>query len=160
MNKCKLCDKNEADKKGSHIVPHFLLKRIENIEKKTGRDYELGFTIESLNSTSHFGRSVQPEKLEETYGELTDEDIAKIKHPLVVDNIFCSECEDRFANIENIYSKTINTVEKNDYESGVSTSIGILFWASILWRMSINRKSGVKLNPQQNEELRNILDSF
>ena len=160
MNKCKLCNKNNADKKGSHIVPHFLLKRIENIENKTGRDYELGFTIERLNSSSHFGRSVQPEKLEETYGELTDEDIEKNNHPLIVDNFFCSECEERFANIESLYSQTINIVDKNDYTSGINTSIGILFWSSILWRMSINGKSGVKLNSKNNELIRNILDSF
>lgn len=34
MEKCNLCKENDADKKGSHIVPHFLLKRIENIEGK------------------------------------------------------------------------------------------------------------------------------
>jgi len=160
MNKCRLCNTNEANKKGSHIVPHFLLKRIENIEKKTGRDYELGFTIERLYSISYFGRSVQPEKLEETYGEITDKDIEKNKHPLIVDYLFCSICKERLANIESVYSNTINTVKNIDYESGVNSSIGILFWVSVLWRMSINAKSGVKLNPDQNEMLRRILDSF
>jgi len=160
MEKCKLCNTRDADKKGSHIVPHLLLKRIENIEGKTGRDYELGFTIEKHNVSSHFGRSVQPERLEKTYGEVTDDDVAKNKHPLIVDNFFCSFCEDRLAIIENEYSKTINKIGEDEYESGVKTSIGILFWGSILWRMSINGKSGVKLSHEQNEKLRNILDAF
>ncbi|MBR8536631.1 hypothetical protein KDU71_13735 [Carboxylicivirga sediminis] len=160
MVKCKLCNAKDADKKGSHIVPHFLLKRIENIEGKTGRDYELGFTIEKLNAKSYFGRSVQPEKLEETYGEITDADIAKNKHPLIVDNIFCSECESRLATIESKYAETTKTTNTKDYESGVSSIIGLLFWASVIWRMSINGKSGVKLTEEQNEKLRQTLDCF
>jgi hypothetical protein len=83
---CRLCHKKEADKKGSHIVPHFLLKRIENIEGKTQRDYELGFRIDKMGMSSHFGRSVQSEKLEETFGEISDKDIENNTHPLVVDN--------------------------------------------------------------------------
>jgi len=45
MDNCKLCKNKPADKKGSHIVPHFLLKRIENEEGKSERDYEIGFSI-------------------------------------------------------------------------------------------------------------------
>ena len=160
MTKCRLCNSKIADKKGSHIVPHFLLKRIENIDGKTGRDYELGFTIEKLNAKSHFGRSVQPEKLEETYGEITDEDIEKNEHPLIVDNIFCSDCENRFAVIESEYAKTIEITNTENYESGISSAFGLLFWASVIWRMSINGKSGVKLNEEQNEKLRQILAGF
>jgi hypothetical protein len=160
MNKCLLCKKNDADKEGSHIVPHFILKRIENIEGKSNRDYELGFTIEGLNVSSHFGRSVQPEKLEEVYGEITEEDIAKNRHPLIVDNFFCANCENRLSIIENEYSKIIDNALTGEYESGVSAEIGTLFWGSILWRMSINEKSGVKLTEAQNEHLRKLLDTF
>lgn len=160
MNKCRLCGNKIADKKGSHIVPHFLLKRIENIEGKTGRDYELGFTIEKLNSKAHFGRAVNPEKLEEIFGEITDKDIEENKHPLVVDNFFCTDCEKRLAIIETEYSKTIETKATSDYESGVSFAKGLLFWASLIWRMSINGKSGVKLTEEQNEKLRQVLDCF
>lgn len=160
MNKCNLCNQNDADKKGSHIVPHFLLKRIENIDGKTGRDYEIGYKIERLNASSHFGRSVQPERLQKTFGGITDDDIAKNKHPLVEDNFFCSQCEDRLAQIENEYSKTIETVDKTDYESGINFSIGVLFWGSVLWRMSVHGESGVKFSAEQNELLREILDSF
>lgn len=159
MKKCKLCKLNDADKKGSHIVPHFLLKRIENIEGKTGRDYELGFSISNSDTRSYFGRSIQPEKLEETFGEITDEDIDKNTHPLIVDNIFCCDCEKRFAMIEDEYAKTIKTKGENIYESGISSIKGVLFWASIIWRMSINGKSGVKLSEKRNEKLREILDN-
>ena len=160
-NKCRLCYKKEADKKGSHIVPHFLLKRIENIEGKTQRDYELGFRIGKIGMSPHFGRAVQPEKLEETFGKISDEDIAKNTHPLVVDNYFCSDCEKRFSLIENEYAKTINKIEDSKvYESGVSSLLGLLFWSSVIWRMSNHGKSGVKLKVVQEELLNRILDKY
>lgn len=160
MNKCNLCKQVDADKKGSHIVPHFLLKRIENIDGKTGRDYEIGYKIESLKASSHFGRSVHPERLEKNFGEITDDDIANNKHPLVEDNFFCSGCEDRLAQIESEYAITIETIGENNYESGSNFFNGVLFWGSVLWRMSVHGKSGVKLTSEQNELLREMLDSF
>lgn len=160
MDKCNLCKNSNADKKGSHIVPHFLLKRIENIGGKKGRDYEIGYKIEKLKAKSHFGRSVQPERLEKTFGAITDEDIANNKHPLIVDNFLCPECEERLALIESKYSETIESVIEGDYESGISSANGILFWASVFWRMSVHGESGVKLTEEQNESLRTILDSF
>ena len=160
MEKCFLCKTNPANKKGSHIVPHFLLKRIENVDGKTGRDYELGFIIKEFDTESHFGRSVPPHKLEETFGELTEEEIEKNKHPLVVDNFFCSVCENRLAQVENEYAKTLKKSDDKIYDSGISSEIGLLFWASILWRISINKKSGVELTKNQNETLRRILSRF
>jgi hypothetical protein len=158
MKICKLCNTNQADKKGSHIVPHFLLKRIENIEGKNSRDYELGFVIQEFETKSYFGRSVPTEKLEEIYGELTDNDIEKNKHPLIVDNFFCSYCEDRFAKIEDEYAKTLGKFDNKPYYSGIPSGISLLFWASVLWRVSINKKSGMELTEKQNETLRSILD--
>ncbi|MCG6191346.1 hypothetical protein [Maribellus maritimus] len=158
---CRLCKTNPADKKGSHIVPHFLLKRIENIEGKSGRDYELGFYIEEFDTKSHFGRALQQEKLEDIYGTLSEEEIEanKSNHPLIADNIFCSGCEKRLSIIESEYSKTL--IEKGDgdkYKSGVSSEVGILFWMSVIWRMSINNKSGVQITKGEAEIARRILD--
>lgn len=150
----------DADKKGSHIVPHFLLKRIENIDGKVDRDYEIGFKIDGITSTPHFGRSVLPERLEETFGELSDDFIANNKHPLVVDNFLCSSCEERLAQIEGKYSDTLNKVENSDYESGIDSSNGLLFWISVFWRMSVYGNSGVKLSGEQNEILRRALDTY
>ena len=82
MNTCKLCLTQEANKKGSHIVPHFLLKRVENIKGKSARDFELGFAIGEFDTESYFGRSVPPENLEEVFGEINDEEIQANKHPL------------------------------------------------------------------------------
>lgn len=155
---CRLCGKEEADKKGSQIVPHFLLKRITNVEGKTQRDYELGFRIDKMGMSSHFGRAVQPEKLEETFGVISDEDIVHNQPQLVVDNYYCYGCEKRFSLIESVYSKTINKIDARVYQSGVTTILGLLFWGSVVWRMSNHGQSGVKLKYEQEELLRSILD--
>jgi hypothetical protein len=73
---------------------------------------------------------------------------------------FCSDCEKRFSLIESEYSKTINKMDSKVYESGVSSILGLLFWSSIVWRMSNHGKSGVKLTVKREEFLRNILDKY
>lgn len=157
---CRLCCKEPADRKGSHIVPHFLLKRVINVEGKTQRDYEIGFRLDNMGMSSYFGRAVQPEKLEAIYGEISDEDIAKNQPQLVVDNYYCSECEKRLSLIENAYSKTLNKTGIQVYESGVTTILGLLFWGSVVWRISNHGKSGVNLKPEQEKLLGNILDKY
>src|SRR5690554_2297226 len=109
MRNCLLCDENPADKTGSHIVPHFLAKRIDNEPGESGRDKEMGFVITEDSTTSYFGRSVQPEKLEEIYGEVTDELIENNSIDGIVDNYFCSDCETNLAIIESEYAKTIES---------------------------------------------------
>ena len=54
------------------------MKKIDNQKNKTGRDYELGFHLEPGSVKGYFGRNVQPEKLEEVYGELSDEELSQI----------------------------------------------------------------------------------
>jgi hypothetical protein len=155
---CKLCKKNKADKKGSHIVPHFLLKFIDNEPGSTKRDHELGFVIGEFDTKSYFGRSVQPEKLEEMYGELKEEEIANNKSPLIVDNFFCTSCENRFSIIESKYAETLKVSSSNEYETGLTSEFGLLFWMSVIWRISISRKTGLRLTSGESEIVRRILD--
>jgi hypothetical protein len=144
---CRICDKNPADKSGSHIVPHFLLKRIDGEEGSKKRDKEMGFLMSEVHPTSYFGRGTSPEKLEEIYGEVTEERIEKNSIPLVEDNIFCSDCEKKLGEIESAYAQTL----KNGYEVGTNYSnlddsfLAFHFWTSIVWRLSIAQNSGFKL---------------
>jgi len=94
MDKCKLCENNIADKQGSHIIPHFLLKRIFNTPNDNERDREISFMIGSIVKQAAIGRSANPDKLNEIFGEITDEQLSSFKKPLlVVDNYFCTNCE-------------------------------------------------------------------
>ena len=156
MNDCKLCLSQVADETGSHLIPHFLLKRVVNVEGKTGRDQEMGFSLETTTSSSNFGRSVSIEKLHELYGEnIDEEDLKNNIDPHVVDNYFCKDCEKRFATIESNYSNFVNNPEikcKGNY--------ALLFWSSIFWRMSVSKRYGQFFRADQEEKLRGFLDKY
>jgi len=160
MSNCELCRKITADKKGSHIIPHFLLKRVLNVDGAKGRDHELGFVIKPFDTDSFFGRSVLPDKIEEVFGELSDEDIEVMSEmPYVVDYLFCEGCESRLATLESEYAKTLTKSEDDQYKSGVTGEIGLLFWMSVLWRISIRGNLGVTMKKGECELMRRVLDS-
>ncbi len=158
MPKCKLCLEKEADFKGSHIVPHFLLKRIFNIEGKKGRDYELEFVIDGINTQAYYGRNVPREKLDSLFDEVKEGVTEENKDPHVEDYIFCTSCEKRLGSIESEYAKTLATQSPETYDSGIKSEFGLLFWASVLWRMSVNKKNGVSQTKGEDEILRRILN--
>lgn len=160
--KCKLCQLNVADKKGSHMVPHFLLKRIDNQEGASGRDKEMGFVLSERNPSSYFGRAIKSEKIEEVYGEITDKLIENNNIPLIEDYVLCTLCEKKLSVIESEYATTLKKFEEagNNYESVASPMVGFLFWSSIAWRLSIAVKSGFKLKAGNEKRLRRILNRY
>ncbi|WP_299626892.1 hypothetical protein [uncultured Tenacibaculum sp.] len=162
MNNCLICNINLADKTGSHIIPHFLLKRIDNEEGSKKRDKEMGFLLSEFHPSSYFGRATKPETLEKVYGEVTEERIEQNEIPLVEDNIFCSACEKRLGEIESAYANTLkNGSEPNsNYQNLEDSFLAFIFWTSIVWRLSIAQKSGFKLNASDEEKLQIVLSQF
>ena len=122
----------------------------------------MGFVITEDSTTSYFGRSVQPEKLEEIYGEVTDELIENNNIDGIVDNYFCSECETNLAILESEYAKTIesNTEIDKNYLSLEKPLLGFLFWVSIVWRLSVQEDSGFKLKLKEEKKLGRILKRY
>ena len=59
MGKCLLCLQNDADKTGSHIIPSFLMKRVNGEGK---RDHEIGFMVKNGVASTYFGRDVYEDK--------------------------------------------------------------------------------------------------
>jgi hypothetical protein len=161
MEKCKLCLKNDADDTGSHVVPHFLLKRIFNVDGAKGRDCELSFKLTGLNVESRYGRSVQPEKLEEVFGDLTDEErIEKAIVDLVVDNEWCKTCEKKFADLEGEYSKTLDYSKEVPYQSTKGSLSATMFWLSIIWRCSVTGLTELTLTDKDQRKIRNLLNDY
>lgn len=154
MNICKLCQQNEADKKGSHIIPFFLLREVENIDGKKERNYEIGFSLGGSDVKSYFGSSILPERLEETFGEIQDEDIEANKHPMIVDHLLCTSCEKRFSVLESIYSKYL---ANNNEEVAIDSNISYLFWISVFWRLGVIDNNEVHLPENLLEKYRNLL---
>lgn len=158
--KCKLCKEKTADKTGSHIVPHFILKNIDNLENSKERDKELGFEISSFGTKAYFGRGILPEKLEEIYGEVTDEIIEKNNVPLLQDYIFCSECEKKLSIIESEYSKNVSTfATQYSIHNPKNLFISYLLWISVIWRLSITSEN-FKLSRKNESILQRILKNY
>ena len=162
---CQICQEKPANKKGSHIVPHFLIKRIVNVDSDNGRDKELSLTFTNFASTTFFGRSILPEKLESVFGELNhdfDSIIENNKSSDVVDNYFCTDCEDNLAQIENVYAKSLSVRSNSDLsqEFCQNPSISFLFWISILWRLSIQFGSGFKLKLKDEKKLGRLIKKY
>lgn len=88
MSKCLLCQQREADKTGSHIIPSFLMKRVNGNGK---RDHEIGFKIIHGIVDTYFGRDVYEEKRK----DITDneEKFYSRENYDVVDHILCKDCE-------------------------------------------------------------------
>lgn len=154
MKKCILCCNNkDANKTGSHLIPHFLLSRVDNVDKKKGRDLELGFVINEIGAIPYFGR-LGEEKLEKIFNieNLDIDNPEKYKSPFIVDYIFCSDCENRLSKIESLYSESINT-SKN-----TTIDISFLFWISIFWRASF--KLPLNLMKGHKELIRLLLNKY
>ncbi len=160
MNICRLCLNNEADKTGSHMIPHFLMKMIDTVEGTAGRDKELGFKLGTNEVGHYFGRSVQPEKLQEVFGEVTDEEIANSRSEVIIDHVFCSKCEDRLGKLENNYAKTLGTSDNQKYMSTKDSLSTLMFWASILWRASVSGTLGIQLASKDETKLREVLNTY
>lgn len=156
--RCMLCRKNVADKTGSHMVPEFLLEKVFNYQSRKGRGYEAveRFTLDASERYEYFGPGVSPEEREEEINRplLEDEkEEAQRRHnPFMFDYFFCSECEKRLSVIESWYAD-ISRGRGGEYPP----MIPLLFWMSVVWRMSISNMS-VCLTPAHKEKYRRALD--
>lgn len=158
MSICKLCKKNEATQTGSHIIPSFLMKRVDNVAGSNKRDRELGFAISGTGVKPYFGRSTPDGKLEEVFGEVTDDDIENSRSPEIIDYMLCPRCESRFSKIESAYADLLNIKQKESYYSEIDPQIAFAFWLSVVWRVSASGIHNVKFSPEKEELIRNILD--
>lgn len=157
---CRLCLKQPANQTGSHIIPFFILRMIDDEDGSKKRGKDLGFKMGSTFDTSYFGRSVLPEKLDEVYGDLNDEEIEELSDsPWIIDNIFCSDCEKRFSVIENEYAKTLDKYDEGKLYTSTRGDISFLFWLSVMWRVSIT-KQAYQLKQKHENLLRRLLDKY
>jgi hypothetical protein len=156
---CALCNQNEADKTGSHLVPFFLMRTVDNVDNKKERGMELGFELGKGYVKSYFGESVLPERLEPVLGRIKDEDINASQSSMIVDHLLCTSCETRLGKLESFYAATMNTTSKALYKSSNDCFRALLFWISIFWRLSISENKNYHLIDSDELRLRTILDT-
>lgn len=111
MNKCKLCRERPANKKNTHYLTDGIIRSCLNEDGSNTREKAMMFNV-SWNKDSieaKFQRSTSTDAIVRTFGrEARDEEIEEAKDvPFSVDYVFCSECEERFTEIENKFIKDI-----------------------------------------------------
>ena len=156
--KCLLCKHEQANKKGSHVVPSFLMKRINSHGGCLQRDHEVGFEIRSSEVKTYFGRSIYRDVREE-YTD--DQSMMESRfNPDMLDHVFCSGCESLFSKLESSYANSIDLKNEPDsliINNKASGFEAMLFWCSILWRCSVTHHFGNSLHPDFEKKLRRVL---
>ena len=143
--KCKLCKNKYPNKKNTHFLTDSVIRTCLNENGENIR--EKGFYFDISNDSAfiefNFQRRTSIEKLTTTLGRIpNEEDIAKAKQiPFSVDNIFCSDCENKFTEIEEKFIKKYlesfrtnqfsNKITFNDFKTIKS------FFLLQIWRTSI-----------------------
>jgi hypothetical protein len=113
-NKCIICGE-QADAKGSHIVPASLIKKC--IGK---RDYEESYEIDLINNARNLflGKSNFKEPEYFSLKNATN----SINHHYVLDNILCNKCEKKLGEVEGkIYSEIICKIRDENFKQNFET---------------------------------------
>jgi hypothetical protein len=158
---CKLCEKDNADKTGSHIITHWLIKGCMNLDGSGFRDKEFYFQLDlgRFESRKFIGRSLSPENESVTkysaYKNLNQDAFKE-------DYIFCSKCEKHFGLIENnfkirVHDKLEKTDKKEISFTGTDVLLIRMFFYIQLWRVSASSSYNLKLNINFEERLRKLI---
>jgi hypothetical protein len=161
--KCLLCQKIEANQTGSHIFTNSLVKSCLNVEGKTGRDDELIFSFNKSGERDVFvGRDTSTDKINQVLGrDMTEEDLESNSNKIVVDNIYCKDCEELFGKIESPFTdRVLNKIRKNGvllFKEPDNVLIRLYFYIQI-WRASSFGFENWSLgNKGLEEHLRNLV---
>lgn len=132
MTKCAICGQREATKPNSHLIPSFIISMVSSYDGSYKRDKEMLFTFKPLLSSFYAGRSVTDPTFCDFYNSLREDKKEKINNhqSFAPDHIFCPECEKKLGNL--LESKYSDNIKSATYDGLIS----IMFWLSIIWRIS------------------------
>lgn len=155
---CLICDSKEATKKNSHIIPSFLASMVSSYDQSYKRDKDFVFKIEPFKESIYIG-ALPDTKLESVfdYSNLTEDRIKNelSTNPFALDFVFCPECESNLSKyLETPYADSLfRDKKKNPIEQ-------LIFWGSVIWRMSVTNNSGFKLPKDIENELQLKINEF
>ena len=141
IGKCLICNQKDANQTNSHLIPSFLVAMTTSYDGSYKRGKELMFTIGPYQRRVYTG-ALPDTKLGEIFDPISDDRIENelSKNTVALDYIFCSGCEQNLSKyLETPYSANLLRNQKVDNE------IPLLFWISVVWRMSIGENNGFKL---------------
>lgn len=156
---CLICNKTDASKTNSHLVPSFLVSMYDSYDNsgKRGKDLQFIFT--------ETGRSVYVGAIPSTkYEEIFDDDslnnndrLEELKNnPDAKDFVFCPSCENLLA--ERLEAPYADAIKQNKPING---SIAYYFWLSVTWRMTACGMSfGFSIDKDVTENMGHLLNNF
>lgn len=163
---CALCKDREADKKNTHYLTDSIIRSCLNVDGSNDRDKGFYFDLSNNNPFVEFNfqRRTNIDKLESSIGRVvTDAEIEKAKKaPFTVDYVFCTRCENIFAEIEDNFIKTIlpnfrnPDISKTPIVKVSDTKLLRLFFYLQIWRTSIC-ESTFEIDIHISEQLRQII---
>ena len=162
--KCKLCLKNEADKKNTHILTDSIIRTALNENGINKREKGNFWIIKSTEPFINYGfqRMTATQNIEKNLGRTpTEIEIEQAKsNPFSVDNIFCSDCEKHFTKIEEKFNSVILPLIKksnNNKNYLIGSNNGAIYLQ--YWRCSVS-ESDLKLDNYIEEVIRNLILKF
>lgn len=151
---CALCREKEALCKGSHLAPHFLIQSFLSYNGSTDRDTEVvnETTMAGLQKERKWGRAVPEEFIDDTFGEVSNEEKTTIKSSAVTrDYVFCKDCEKRFGYIETAYATSFRK-----HTPCNNSLLAYVFWLGVFWRLSVG-KMALQLNAKDEKFIGELL---
>jgi hypothetical protein len=160
---CALCLEREADKRNTHYLSDSIIRTALNWEGSNGRERGFYFTAETGNPFLNFNfqRSTPIDAVEQAFGRSADEqEIEHAKERLYsVDNVFCTDCEALFTEIEDHFCSGILPLFRNNDLGQVHVvlveeeALARIFFYLQIWRSSVCEEI-FKLPPDVKETLR------
>lgn len=162
MEKCLLCKENMAYKSGSHVIPHFLIKVVMDEKNRKGRGRDVVFKISNRDYKVAIGRSVLPDQIREVMGDFEPDEVLEMVPEYVKDNIFCTECENFFAELESFYAGISSRPNSEDtlHRSTPNVQMTCMFWLSVFWRVSVTEIMGMSLKAKDERKARRDLNQY
>lgn len=154
IGSCALCRETEALCKGSHLAPHLLIQSFLSYNGSTNRDTEVvnETTMAGLQKERKWGRAVPEEVIDDTFGEVPDDEKVTIKPSAVTrDYVFCKDCEKRFGYIETAYATSYRKQTPCN-----NSLLAYVFWLGVFWRLSVG-KMALQLNAKDEKFIGDLL---
>lgn len=155
---CLICKENQATKTNSHMIPSFMVAKVCSYDGRGKRDQEVMFTLTPYEENVYVG-GIPDTKLEELFDtdKLTDERIEKelSNNTVSRDYIFCPKCESSLSiYLESPYATYIKQGKT------INPDVAYFFWVSIIWRVSISKIFGFKLQDDIEQHLGKCLQEY
>lgn len=166
MDKCRLCNTNDADFKGSHLISDFILRSmlVEGNPSKRS-DKIVSNRIDTLGTDLFLGREIDEEKVRNLLDrDLTEDEMTNNINHYTLDNLICTRCEKRLSYLETLFKtdiydklKTIE-VKKNSISLDLKmTCVFKLFWLSIVWRCSVAKFGSFSIDTKSENRIKSII---